>query len=202
MTLGRVGSSRTTVYGNGNPWKTLRSRILLSNPWFRLRQDEVVRPDGRRGTYNTLLAPVAVGIVPCLEDGTILLVGQYRYSIARYSWEIPEGGSKRSEKPAQAARRELREETGFGASRLTSLGIVHTSNCFTNEAAHLFQATGLTPGTPEHDGTERITVRRVAFEEACRMAVDGRITDSITIVALLRLKAMLAAESGSVRQHA
>jgi len=171
-----------------NPWTTLSSRIIVSNPWFRLRQDRVIRPDGRRGVYNTVLAPAAVGVVPCFDDGSILLVGQYRYSIARYSWEIPEGGGKPGERPIQTARRELLEETGYRAARFRSLGIFHTSNCFTNETAYLFSARGLTPGTPDQDGTEQIVTRRVAFEDAYRMAVEGRITDSITIVALFRLK--------------
>jgi len=174
---------------NKNPWKTLRSKIVLSNPWFRLRQDQVIRPDGKRGTYNTVLAPKAVGVVPCFDDGTILLVGQYRYSVCEYSWEIPEGGSKANENPIQTARRELREETGYRAGKIKTLGKFHTSNCFTNEMAHLFYATDLKPGAVQQDGTEKIVTKRVPFEQAYQMAVDGKIRDSITIVALFRLKA-------------
>jgi 8-oxo-dGTP pyrophosphatase MutT (NUDIX family) len=171
-----------------NPWVTRSSRIVLSNPWFRLRTDEVIRPDGKRGEYHTVLAPAAVGVVPCFDDGSILLVGQYRYSISRYSWEIPEGGGKPGEKPIQTARRELREETGYRAARFRSLGIFHTSNCFTNETAYLFSARNLTPGKPRPDATEELATRRLPFEEAYTMAVEGEITDSLTIVALFRLK--------------
>ena len=173
-----------------NPWTTLSSRIVLSNPWFQLRKDQVIRPDGRKGEYNTVLAPTAVGVVPYFDDDSILLVGQYRYSISRYSWEIPEGGSEPGERPIQTARRELREETGYRAAAFRSLGVVHTSNCFTNETAHLFCARNLTAGEPRCDSTEKIVTKRVPFAEAYRMAIDGKITDSITIVALFRLKEM------------
>jgi 8-oxo-dGTP pyrophosphatase MutT (NUDIX family) len=115
-------------------------------------------------------------------------VGQYRYSISKYSWEIPEGGGKLDEKPIQTARRELAEETGYRAGRFKSLGVFYTSNCFTDEVAHLFCAWNLTAGKHRQDGTERIVTKRVPFEEAYQMAVSGKIADSITIVALFRLK--------------
>ncbi|MBP1688272.1 MAG: 8-oxo-dGTP pyrophosphatase MutT, family, partial [Deltaproteobacteria bacterium] len=108
--------------------------------------------------------------------------------ISRYSWEIPEGGGKPGERPIQTARRELLEETGHRAAMVRSLGIFHTSNCFTDETAYLFYAWNLTAGTPRPDGTEEFVTRRLPFVEAYQMAVDGRITDSLSIVALFRLK--------------
>lgn len=176
-----------------NPWRTLSSRVLAENPWFTLRQDQVLRPDGEPGVYNVLMLPPAVGVVPCFEDGSILLVGQYRYTIARYSWEIPEGGGKPGETPIQTARRELLEETGYRAARYRKLGLFHTSNCATDEAAHLFRATGLSAGESRPDATEQIVTRRLAFHEAYEMAVTGKITDSLTLIALFWLKAKGAA---------
>jgi len=184
-----------------NPWTTLSSRIVASNPWFQLRKDQVIRPDGRRGEYNTVLAPPAVGVVPCFEDGSILLVGQYRYSISRYSWEIPEGGGRPGETPTQTARRELLEETGYAVATLRSLGIFHTSNCFTNETAYLFYGRGLTAGQSKQDGTEQIATKRLPFDAAYRMAVDGTITDSLTIVALFRLQERTNPNQGSARRR-
>jgi 8-oxo-dGTP pyrophosphatase MutT (NUDIX family) len=172
-----------------SPWKTLSSKIIHSNPWFKLRHDKVIRPDGQPGTYSTVLTPTAVGVVPCFEDGTIGLVGQYRYSVSTYSWEIPEGGGKPGEKPVQTARRELREETGYRAKSFRSLGTMHTSNCFTNETAYLFYATGLTEGPSQPDGTEQLATRIVTFEKAYQMAAEGKISDSLTLVALFRLRA-------------
>lgn len=172
-----------------NPWKTLRSRILIENPWFKLRQDDVLRPDGKPGSYNTVLAPPAVGVVPLFADGSLLLVGQYRYSISRYSWEIPEGGGHDGESPVQTARRELLEETGYRAGRMRKLGVFHTSNSFTDETAHLFLATELREGESRPDGTEQIKVRRLAVADAYDMAVTGKITDSLTLVALFWLEA-------------
>jgi 8-oxo-dGTP pyrophosphatase MutT (NUDIX family) len=172
-----------------NPWTTLDSRIVLANP---VVQDSRGRRDPPRREprhLHDLLARNAVGVVPCFSDGTILLVGQYRYSIARYSWEIPEGGGEDGESPRQTARRELAEETGYRARIFRSLGCFHTSNCFTDETAYLYYATGLTPGVGRPDGTERLVSRRIQFTRACDMAVRGAITDSITIVALFRLLA-------------
>jgi 8-oxo-dGTP pyrophosphatase MutT (NUDIX family) len=108
--------------------------------------------------------------------------------VSSYSWEIPEGGGKPGERPIQTARRELREETGYRAARIRSLGMFHTSNCFTNEVAHLFCAWRLRSGQPSPESTEDLVTRRVPFEIAFQMAVEGKITDSITIVALFRLK--------------
>ncbi len=180
--------SRTKTGSGKNPWTRLSSKIILSNPWFKLRQDRVLRPDGKNGMYHTLLAPKAVGVVPCFDDGTILLVGQYRYSVDQYSWEIPEGGGKTNEKPIQTARRELREETGYRAGVLKSLGTFHTSNCFTDETAYLYYAKDLKPGSSQPDVTEQLVLRRLPFEEAYEMALQGKIMDSITLVALFLLK--------------
>jgi 8-oxo-dGTP pyrophosphatase MutT (NUDIX family) len=176
-----------------NPWKTLSTVQIYRNNWFAVREDRVVRPDGELGTYSVVSATrLATGIVPLWQDGTITLVGQHRYPLDQYSWEIPEGGGELTALPLGTAKRELIEETGIDAAVWTDLGRVHTSNCFTDEVCHLFLARDLTQGTANPDPDEVLTTQRVPFEEAVRMAVDGRITDSISVAGIFRAWVHLA----------
>jgi hypothetical protein len=102
-----------------NPWTTLSSRPVYDNPWIRVREDQVLRPDGLPGIYGVVqFKNRAVGVLPIDGEGRIWLVGQYRYPLKAYSWEIPEGGSGPSETPEATAHRELREETGLIAGRM------------------------------------------------------------------------------------
>jgi 8-oxo-dGTP pyrophosphatase MutT (NUDIX family) len=157
-----------------------------------VREDQVVRPDGQAGTYSVVSASrIATGILPLWPDGSLTLVGQYRYPIQEYSWEIPEGGGPIAADPESIARRELLEETGIEAESWEYLGRVHTSNCFVDEVCHLFLATQLTAGAPSPDDVEVLRVRRESFAEVLAMAVDGRITDSISIAGVFRLLARL-----------
>ena len=172
----------------GNPWKLLTSSHKYGNPWFTVREDQVIRPDGTPGIYGVVSARrLATGILPLWEDGSLTLVGQYRYPLHEYSWEIPEGGGDIGIDPLVSAQRELREETGITARVWEYLGRMHTSNCFVDEVCHLFLATALTPGVAAPDPEEVLQTRRIPFDEAVAMATDGRITDSISIVGIFRL---------------
>jgi 8-oxo-dGTP pyrophosphatase MutT (NUDIX family) len=171
-----------------NPWKTLSSAHKYGNQWFSVREDQVIRPDGKHGIYGVVSASrLATGILPLWDDGTLTLVGQYRYPLNEYSWEIPEGGGDLDLSPLETAKRELREETGIEARTWHYLGRMHTSNCFTDEVCYLFLAQGLTQGMAEPSPEEILQIRRVPFREAVAMAVDGRITDAISIVGIFRL---------------
>lgn len=168
----------------GNPWRTLDSRRVYENPWISVREDSVVRPDGEPGIYGVVhYKNTAVGVLP-VEDDHVYLVGQYRYPLDRYSWEIPEGGCPEGEEPLDAARRELREETGLEAKSWRRLGETYLSNSVADEHAVWFLATDLEPGEQRPEGTEVIGVRRVPLREALAMAMDGRITDALSVLAL------------------
>ena len=175
-----------------NPWQKLATRPIYGTPWFSVRRDDVVRPDGNPGTYSVVHSErLAVGVVPLWNDGTVTLVGQWRYPLEEYSWEIPEGGGDLAGDPLEAARMELREEAGIEARSWAYLGRCHTSNCWTDEVGHLYLARDLVQGKPEPGGDEEIAVQRIPAREAIAMALDGRITDAISIVGLFHLARLL-----------
>jgi 8-oxo-dGTP pyrophosphatase MutT (NUDIX family) len=169
-----------------NPWTTRSTRLVYENPWIRLREDQVTRPDGKAGIYGVVeFKNNAVGVLPVDEDGRVWLVGQYRYPLRAYSWEIPEGGGPLGEPPETTAERELREETGLRAAHLELVSTVHLSNSVSDELGFVFRATGLTQGERAPEGTERIEVRRFQWQEVYAMLQRGEITDSLSVIALL-----------------
>jgi 8-oxo-dGTP pyrophosphatase MutT (NUDIX family) len=173
-----------------NPWQTLSSREVYDNPWISLREDAVVRPDGVEGIYGVVhFKNVAIGIL-AVEDDFIYLVGQYRYTLKQYSWEIPEGGCPEGEDYLTAAQRELAEETGLRAEKWKQMGEAKLSNSVTDEHAVWFMATGLTQGKHDPEGTEQLMVRRVPFVQALRMTLSGEITDALSMLAIMHYQIM------------
>jgi 8-oxo-dGTP pyrophosphatase MutT (NUDIX family) len=169
-----------------NPWTTLSRQPVYENPWIAVHEDAVIRPDGRPGIYGVVhFKNVAVGVLPVDEQGRVWLVGQYRYTLELYSWEIPEGGGPLGEPPEETARRELREETGLAAGRLELLATAHLSNSVSDEIAYIYRATELRAGPSDPEGSERLQVRRVEWDEAWTMLRRGEITDAMSVIALL-----------------
>jgi len=171
-----------------NPWKTLSVTEVYDNPWIRVTNHDVINPSGNPGIYGKVhFKNLACGIIPLDDDGNTWIVGQYRYTLDHYSWEIPMGGVAAGTDPLAGAQRELKEETGLAAVRWRLLCNVHLSNSITDEAGVVYVAEGLTPGEPEFDETERIEIRKLPFDDAARMVYDGDITDALSVVGILRL---------------
>ncbi len=171
-----------------NPWVRRSRETVYENPWIEVWHDEVDRPDGGPGIYGVVhFHSQAVGVVALDGDDRVLLVGQYRYTLDRYSWEIPEGGSPRDEDPLEGARRELAEETGYAAAHWRELIRFTLSNSVTDEEGGMYLAADLTPGRESPDPTEELEVRWVPLEQALVMVETGVIHDAMSQVALLAL---------------
>ncbi|MCE7991433.1 MAG: NUDIX hydrolase [Roseivirga sp.] len=175
-----------------NPWQTLKGKMIYDNPWIRVDEYDVINPKGGKGIYGKVsFKGLAIGIIPVDEAGNTWLVGQYRYTLSEYSWEIPMGGVPFDEDVEQGALRELREETGLMASSLEYLSKIHTSNSVTDEVGHIYVAKGLTVGKTDFDETEDLSVRKLSFKTALKMVMDGEITDSLSVAGILKYARVL-----------
>jgi len=180
-----------------NPWQTLSESEVYTNPWIRVEHHEVINPSGNPGIYGLVhFKHLAIGIVPLDEHDNTWLVGQYRYPNREYTWEIPEGGGKLDVTPLESAKRELLEETGITANQWTEICTMRLSNSATDETAYLFVARDLQFGESQPEETEQLTIRKVPFAEAFQLVMDGTITDSMSVAAILKTKILL--DSGEV----
>ena len=170
-----------------NPWTKLKSKLIYQNEWLRLREDEVITPRGSRGIYGVVETKPAIGIVPLTEDLQTYLVGQYRYTLDVYSWEIPEGGGKDGEETLIGAKRELLEETGLTAERWTFLDTFYTSNSITDEVAYIYLAENIRQGKAQPDHTEVLKVKKLPFMQAWEMVLNGEIKDALAVIGLMRV---------------
>jgi ADP-ribose pyrophosphatase len=166
-------------------WRTLSTREIYTNPWIRVREDVAALPDGRTTIYGVVEVPPAIGVLPFLDERTVVLVGQYRYVARGFYWEMPTGGMKTGESEEAAAQRELAEEAGYEAARLVKLGTIFTSKSILDEVAHLYLAEGLRPAARVGDDTEFIETRAFPLDEVVRMVERSEIVDAMTVVAVL-----------------
>lgn len=175
-----------------NPWTTITSREVYSNKWIRVTEHDVLNPAGGKGIYGKVhFKNKAIGIIPVDKDDNTWLVGQYRYTLNEYSWEIPEGGGAMDTEPLDAAKRELKEETGLTANKWTLLMRIHTSNSVTDEEGFVFLAEDLIQGEDDREETEAdLVVKKLSLKEAVSMVMDGKITDSISVAGLLKVARM------------
>ena len=175
-----------------NPWKTKSIQTVYDNPWIRLEHHEVINPSGKDGIYGKAhFKNRAMAIIPIDKEGFTWLVGQYRYTLNEYSWEIPMGGGLIELDLLESARRELKEETGLMAEKWTEIMKIHTSNSVTDEVGYIFLAEELTQGDTEFEETELLQIKRLPFSEVLEWVMEGKITDSLSVAGILKAARIL-----------
>ncbi len=178
----------TTQVKKVGGWLRRSKQVVYDNPWIQVSHEEVTRPNGSEGIYGVVhFKGRALGIIAVDDESNTWLVKQSRYACDEYTYEIPEGGGPFDEAPLDAAKRELEEETGLLADRWELLQTLRTSNSVTDEIAYIYLATDLHPGVQALDETEDIEVIKLPLREAVNMAVEGKITDAISVAGLLKL---------------
>lgn len=171
--------------GTTDPWRRLSRRRVYQNPWIAVDEDIVELPSGATTLYGVVRCGSCVGMLPFVDDDHVLLVEQFRYIAERTTWEMPTGGVHDGESTEVAAQRELAEEVGVRAGRLTPLTVYATSKSVVDETAHLFLAHELVAASAEPDATEHLRIGTVPFTDVLQMVLSGQIVDSMTIIAVL-----------------
>ena len=175
-----------------NPWTTLSGELKYDNPWIAVTEYKVINPAGGKGIYGKVhFKNKAIGILPLDSHMNTWLVGQYRYTLNAWHWEIPEGGGPLDQDPLTSAQRELREETGLIALNWIEIIHLHTSNSVTDEEGHIFLAEDLEEGASSLEETEAdLKVWKLPLKDALTMVLEGKITDSMSIMAILKVARM------------
>ncbi len=169
-------------------WQILSSNTIYDNNWIRVREDKVLNPAEKEGIYTTVhFKNKAIGIIPIDSNGFTYLVGQYRYPLNEYSWEIPMGGGKIGDDILASAKRELEEETGLVAEKWTNIMRIHTSNSVTDEEGCIFLAENLIQKQAQPEDSEDLIVKKISLEEAYQMAMRNEITDSLSVAGILKV---------------
>ena len=175
-----------------NPWTVLNEKEVYDNPWIKVTEYDVLNPKGGKGIYGKVhFKNLAIGIIPLDDDLNTYLVGQYRFTLNQYSWEIPEGGGPHHADILESAKRELKEETGLVAQEWTKLMDFHLSNSVCDEHGGIFMARKLSQEEAMPEDTEELVIKKLPFEEAYQMVEKGIITDSLAVAAILKVKILL-----------
>jgi len=171
-----------------NPWKTLSGKEIYENPWIKLTEYQVINPSGNPGISGKVhFKNIAIAIIPLDENHNTWIVGQYRYTLDEYSWEVPMGGGNQNVNILESAQRELKEETGLTANRWTEVLKIHTSNSVTDEVGYTFLAEDLEEGSPEFEETEDLQIRKLPFRQVYEMTMEGKITDCLSVASILKI---------------
>ena len=172
-----------------NPWITKTTEQVYESAWIKVTKREVINPAGNPALYSVVhFKNLAIGVLPLDKDYNTWLVGQFRYPTNVYSWEIPEGGGNMEVNPIESASRELKEETGILAQTYSELMRLHTSNSSTDELAIVYLATGLSFAEAEPEESEELQLKKMHINEAFDWVMQGKITDAISMAAILKAK--------------
>lgn len=175
-----------------NPWKTNKINPIYENLWIIVEQHDVINPAGNEGIYGKVhFKNRAMGIIPIDKDLNTWLIGQFRYTLDEYAWEIPMGGGPMNEDKLESAKRELKEETGLIAEKWTEILKIHTSNSVTDEVGFVYLAEDLTQGDTAFEETEVLKIKKLPFIEVLEMVMNGEITDGISIAGILKAARIL-----------
>ncbi|MEP7263885.1 MAG: NUDIX hydrolase [Bacteroidota bacterium] len=175
-----------------NPWKTLSSTLKYENPWMSVTEHKVINPAGNDGVYGVVhFKNNAVAVIPLDEENNTWIVGQYRYTLNSYEWEVPEGGSPEGEDPMATAYRELEEETGLKASSMQLIMQTELSNSVTDEVSYSYVAKGLSYIGSSPEETEQLQIRKLPFDELFEMAMNGEIKDALSVASIFKVKLMM-----------
>ncbi len=175
-----------------NTWKIIDEKLVYDNNWISLHHYNVINPNGGEGIYGKVhFKNIAIGIIPIDNEDNTWLVGQYRFPINQYSWEIPEGGCPLNELPIDAAKRELLEETGLVANHWEQLITMYLSNSVSDELCIIFIAKGLTQRQPKPEETEQLTIKKISLQLAFEMVASNKITDAVSVAGLQKLQLLL-----------
>jgi 8-oxo-dGTP pyrophosphatase MutT (NUDIX family) len=175
-----------------NPWTIIDQQTVYDNNWISLIHHNVINPSGGKGIYGKVhFKNYAIGVIAVDDEQNTYLVGQYRFTIDQYSWEIPEGGCPFNEDPLKAAQRELLEETGLKAAKWQLLGEAYLSNSVSDEKAIFYLATNLSQHQAEPEETEQLLLQKLPLQKVFEMVEEGSISDALAILALQKLQLLL-----------
>jgi len=173
------------------PYQTLSSKIDWSCPWFQIRKDEIITPNGQPGVYNVIESPVSVWIVPVTPQNEIVMIYNYRYTIDQWCWEVPAGAVEPGQTTLEAAQAELQQEAGGTAVSWQPIGKFYTAPGICDEEGRYFLATGVSLGAPQHEATEVMEIHKKPIDDVYAMLHSGKITDSNTALALFAAQSFL-----------
>lgn len=180
-----------------SPWKILKSESRYKTPWIEVVHHDVITPGGSEGIYGCVVFQnLAVGVIVLDDNYNTWLVGQFRFPLQKYTWELPEGGCPHDEEPLIAAKRELKEEVGITAKNWTLVQEMDLSNSATDEISYTYVAKDIEIGEPCPDENEDITIKKLPFKEVYKMVLNGDIRDAISVAGILKVHQMI--ENGEI----